>query len=87
VTCKLVPPRRRTIACTVKGVTTTRGAVRVRVARDGRTLASGQTMARGTSAMVRLKGAVRAGPKVTLVTTLPAGPRTRTEVITRIMLP
>ncbi len=86
VSCRLVPPRRRTITCTVRRVTTTRGAVRVRVARAGRTIASGQTMALGTSALVRLKGAVRAGQRYTLVTTLPAGPRTRTKVITRITL-
>jgi hypothetical protein len=52
----------------------------------GRTIASGQTMALGTSALVRLRGAVRAGQRYTLVTTLPAGPRTRTKVITRITL-
>jgi hypothetical protein len=43
-------------------------------------------MARGRSAVVRLKGAVRAGRTYTLVTTLPAGPRTRTKVIVRIAL-
>ncbi len=43
-------------------------------------------MSSGKSALVRLKGAVRAGQKYTLITTLPAGPRTRTKVLTRITL-
>ncbi len=86
VTCKLVLPRRRTIKCTVKPATTTRGAIRVRVSRAGRTVARGQVMGLGKSAVVRLKGAVRAGQKYTLTTTLPAGPRTRSKVVTQITL-
>jgi len=86
VTCKLVGPRRRTITCTVKRATTTRGMVRVRVARAGRTLAAGEAMARGRTAVVRLRGRARAGRKYTLITTLPAGPRTRAKVMARIVL-
>ena len=86
MTCKLVPPRRRTIKCTVKPATTTRGAIRVRVSRAGRLVASGQAMRVGKTAIVRLKGAVRAGQEYTLTTTLPARPRTRTKVVTKITL-
>ena len=55
-------------------------------ARAGRMVASGQSVAGSSSTTVRLRGAVRAGQRYTLVTTLPAGPRTRTKVITRIVL-
>jgi hypothetical protein len=87
VTCRLVRPlARHTITCKVSRISTTRGAIGARATRAGRTVASGQAMGVGKSALVRLKGAVRAGRKYTLTTTLPAGPRTRTKVVTKITL-
>jgi hypothetical protein len=86
VTCRLVPPRRRTIRCTVKRARTTRGAIRVRAARGGRTVAAGQVVTAGKTVLVRLRGKVRAGQRYTLTTTLPLGPRTRTKIVTKIWL-
>ena len=86
VSCRLAGVKRKRIICTVRRVTTTRGAVRVRVTRAGRLVASGQRMAATKTTVVGLRGIVRAGQRYTLTTTLPAGPRTRTKVVTKITL-
>ena len=86
VTCRLVPPRRRTIRCTVKRVTTTRGAIRIRATRGGRTVAAGEKVTSSKAVFMSLKGAVRAGQRYTLTTTLPSGPRTRMKLVTKILL-
>jgi uncharacterized delta-60 repeat protein len=87
VSCRLTGARRTRITCAVKRARPTRGTVRMRLTRAGRVLATGQALARGgLSTIVRLRGSVRAGQRYTLTATLPAGPRTRTKVIYRIVL-
>jgi hypothetical protein len=87
VSCRLTGRRRNRATCTVRHARSVHGKLRLRVTRGGRVVAAGEAVARGrASTAVRLRGAVRAGRRYTLTTTLPAGPRTRTKITQRLVL-